>query len=316
MPTVETVRGPLDVTELGPTLMHEHIIVMQPEALQNYGSTFGGYWDEDARVADAVAKLQALRDGGIHTIVDPTVPGLGRYIPRIQRINAEVDLNIVVATGVYAFLELGNFLAYRSVEMIAELFVREIREGIDDTGVKAAFLKCAVEEHGIIGDIPRILSAVAAASVETGAPVMVHTNARHQTGRAALEFLVREGVDPARIVIAHMGDSNDLDYLRAIADAGAWLGCDRFGIDHFNPTADRVRTLATLCEEGYADRVHLGHDAAAFFDFMVGNPFFVDEKPDYLLITREVVPALLEAGVTREQIDQMLVGNPQAFFSG
>jgi phosphotriesterase-related protein len=144
---------------------------------------------------------------------------------------------------------------------------------------------------------------------------MVHTNATHQTGRAALEFLVRHGVDPARIVIAHMGDSNDLDYLRAIAEGGAWLGCDRFGIDHFNPTADRVRTLAALCEEGYADRVHLGHDAASFFDFMVGNPFFANENPDYLLITREVVPALLEAGVTQEQIDQMLVGNPQAFFS-
>jgi phosphotriesterase-related protein len=315
MATVETVRGPVELTELGPTLMHEHIIVMQPEALQNYGSTFGGYWDEDARVADAIAKLHALREGGIQTIVDPTVPGLGRYIPRIQRINAEVDLNIVAATGIYAFLELGNFLAYRSAEAIAELFVREIREGIDDTGVKAAFLKCAVEEHGIIGDVPRILSAVAAASMETGAPVMVHTNATHQTGRAALEFLLREGVDPSRIVIAHMGDSNDLDYLRAIADAGAWLGCDRFGIDHFNPKADRVRTLAALCAEGYAGRVHLGHDAAAFFDFMVGNPFFVNEKPDYLLISREVVPALLEAGVTQDQIDQMLVGNPQAFFS-
>ena len=61
--------------------------------------------------------------------------------------------------------------------------------------------------------------------------------------------------------------------------------------------------------------MHLGHDAAAFFDFMVGNPFFVDEKPDYLLISREVMPALLEAGVSQEQIDQMLVGNPQVFFS-
>ena len=87
---VETVRGPLDVTELGPTLMHEHIIVMQPEALQNYGRACGDYWDEEARVADAVAKLRALREGGVRTIVDPTVPGLGRYIPRIQRINAQV----------------------------------------------------------------------------------------------------------------------------------------------------------------------------------------------------------------------------------
>ncbi len=88
------------------------------------------------RVADAIAKLRRLRDGGIETIVDPTVYGLGRYIPRIQRINAEVDLNIVVATGVYAFLELRGFLGYRGDEWLIELFVRELREGIDDTGVK------------------------------------------------------------------------------------------------------------------------------------------------------------------------------------
>jgi phosphotriesterase-related protein len=150
--TVETVRGPVDVSELGRTLMHEHVFVLQPEALQNYGHVWGEcYWDEDARVADAIEKLRAVRRAGIETIVDATAYGLGRYIPRLQRINAEVDLNVIVATGVYAFLELPNFLAYRSVDAIAELFVREIREGIDDTGVKAAFLKCpssATESSG------------------------------------------------------------------------------------------------------------------------------------------------------------------------
>jgi phosphotriesterase-related protein len=316
MPTVETVRGPVEVDALGPTLMHEHIFVMSPEAEQNWGSVFGGksYWDEDERVADAVRKLTELREGGIETIVDPTAPGLGRNIARIKRVNESVDLNIVVASGVYAFLELPNFLGYRSVDAIAEIFVREIREGINDTGVRAAFLKCAVEQHGLIGDVPRILAAVAAASVETGAPVMVHTNAAAQTGIPALETLLAAGVEPSRIVIAHCGDSNDLDYLRRIAESGAWLGCDRFGIDHFNPTADRIRTLTALISEGYVEQIHLGHDAACFYDFMTGDPFFADEKPDYLLISRTVVPALLEAGVTQEQIDQMLVGNARSFF--
>jgi len=145
MATVETVRGGVDADELGTTLPHEHILIMQPEAFQNWGHAFGpSYWDEEVRVADAIARLTELREAGIRTIFDPTTPGLGRNIARIQRINAEVDLNIVVATGLYAFLELPNFLAYRSIEAISELFVREIREGIDDTGVKAAFLKCAV----------------------------------------------------------------------------------------------------------------------------------------------------------------------------
>jgi len=295
--------------------MHEHVFVVDPEAIENYGHFWGAsYWDEEVRVADAIAKLRRLRDGGIETIVDPSVFGLGRHIPRIQRINAEVDLNIVVATGVYAFMELPTFLAYRSDDWIVELFVREIREGIDGTGVKAAFLKCAVERHGIVGDVPRILAATAAAAVETGVPVMVHTNAAARTGLPALEWLTGAGVDPKRIVIAHAGDSNDLAYLRAIADTGASLGCDRFGIEHFNPDPNRVETLAALLAEGYADRVQLGHDAACFYDFMAGNPLFADEKPDYLHISKNIVPALLATGVTPAQVDEMLIDNPRRYF--
>jgi phosphotriesterase-related protein len=316
VPTVETVRGPVDVADLGTTLMHEHIFIMQPEALQNWGHAFGDYWDEAERVADAVQKLSRVRDAGIRTIVDPTVPGIGRYIPRIQRVNDTVDVNLIVATGVYAFMELPNFLATRSVDALTGLFVRELTEGIDDTGVKAAFLKCAVEEYGVIGHVPRILAAVAAAAVETGKPVMVHTNAAHQTGLDALRELTDGGVDPTRIVIAHCGDSNDLGYLRAIADTGAWLGCDRFGIDHFNPMSDRIETLLKLLAEGYGDRIHLSHDAACFYDFMVGNPFFANERPDYLRITDHVVPELMAAGVTGPQIDQLMVQNPRRFFAG
>ena len=312
---VQTVRGPVAAMDLGRTLPHEHIVVLQPEALQNYGHVWGAaYWDEETGVRDAIEKLRAVRDSGIRTLVDPTAPGLGRCIPRIQRINAEVDLNIVVATGVYAFLELPNFLHYRSAEAIAALFVRELQEGIDDTGVRAAFLKCAVEEHGLVGDIPRILDAIAIAAAKTGAPVMVHTNAVAATGTVALEELTRRGVDPRRIVVAHAGDSNDLDYLRAIGDTGAVLGFDRFNIPHFNPDEDRMRTLLALLEEGYGDRIHLSHDAACFMDFMIGDPAFADERPDYLHISTTILPALLERGVTQAQIDELMVDNPRRFF--
>ncbi len=314
MPTVETVRGPVDASALGRTLMHEHVFVLQPEALENYGHVWGqSYWDEEVRVADAIAKLQALRDAGIETIVDCTAPGLGRSIARIQRINADVDLNIVVATGLYAFIELPNFFKYRTAEEIAEFFVREIRVGIDDTGVKAAFLKCAVEEYGLVGDIPRILQAIAIASRETGAPIVVHTNSAAGSGPWALDALEAEGVDLSKVVIAHAGDSNDFEYIRSIADRGAILGCDRFGIAHFNPDADRVRTLAALIGEGYLEQIHLGHDAAAFVDFFTGDPKFAGEVPDYLHISNTILPALAEAGVTQGQIDTMLVENPRRY---
>ena len=317
MASVETVRGPVDVALLGPALMHEHIFVLDPEALQNYGNAFGArYWDEDERIADAITKLQAVQAAGLRTLVDPTVVGLGRCIPRIQRINAEVDLNIVVATGLYAFMELPQFYRYRSSDQLAELFVRDIREGIDDTGVKAAFLKCAIEEYGLVGDVPTIVAAIAAAALETGVPVMVHTNAAAKTGLLALEAFAKEGVEPTRLIVAHVGDSNDLDYIREIAAGGAILGCDRFGIEHFNPLEDRIRTLTAMLAEGYASQIVLSHDAACFFDFFTGDEKFAGETPDYLLVSREVVPALLDAGVTQQQIDTMLIENPRRIFGG
>ena len=83
--------------------MHEHVFVLTPDVQQNYPDEWG---DEDARVADAVAKLSELAASGVRTIVDPTVIGLGRYIPRIQRIAEQVpDLNIIAATGCYIYDE-------------------------------------------------------------------------------------------------------------------------------------------------------------------------------------------------------------------
>src|SRR5690348_15988878 len=123
--TVETVRGPVALDELGPTIMHEHVFILDPQAHEHWAHRWDAdYWDEDRRVAEAQATLRRLRDGGIETLVDATAYGLGRNIPRIVCVNAGVDLSIVVATGVYAFLELPSFLNYRADDWIVDLFVR------------------------------------------------------------------------------------------------------------------------------------------------------------------------------------------------
>jgi phosphotriesterase-related protein len=316
MANVETIRGPIPATELGRVLMHEHIFILQQESLENFNHHWGDpWWREEAEMAHAIEMLEPLRKVGISTIVDATAIGLGRSIRRLQRLNASLDLNIVVCTGVYAFLELPIFLKYRGRDGLAEFFVREIREGIDNTCVKAAFVKCAVEHYGIAGDLPVILGAAASASVETGSPIMVHTNANARSGLLALECLTNEGADPSRIVIAHASDCNDLPYLREIADSGAALGFDRFNMPQFNSDEHRVATLATLVADGYTDRIHLSHDTACFLDFVVGDPTFAAKRPDYLHISKAIVPALLAAGVSQQQVDTMTIGNPIAFFS-
>lgn len=325
MASVETVRGSIDLNELGTTLMHEHVFVLTPDVMQNYGDQ---WWDEEERVADAITKLRLLKQAGVDTIVDPTVVGLGRYIPRIQRINVDVDINIVAATGLYTFDQIPHFFTHRGPgtllggpELMTEMFVGDIRDGIGETGVKAALLKCVVEERGLTEDQTRVQRAVCEAHQETGTPITVHTNAAHQTGRLALDFFSRNGVDLAKVVVGHAGDSNDLDYLKWIMDQGATIGCDRFGLDLYNPTDQRVRTIAELCAQGYADRIVLSHDTACYMDYFSGwaaQEALAQTAPNwhYLHITEEVLPALRERGVTEEQITTMMVANPQRYFTG
>src|SRR4029077_1839067 len=146
VPNLNTARGAIDTTDLGVTLMHEHVFIMTTEILQNYPEAWG---DESKRVADAVARLNELKARGVDTIVDLTVIGLGRYIPRIQEIAAETDLNIVVATGIYTYCDLPHYFQYRGPgtalggeELMADMFVHDIQEGIGGTGVRAGILKC------------------------------------------------------------------------------------------------------------------------------------------------------------------------------
>jgi len=314
---VETVRGPIPSEELGRTLMHEHVFTLDPAMHRAYGGAWGpNYWDEDREVARAVENLQRARAAGFASFVDPTVPGVGRWVPLIQRVNEQVDINILVATGYFALAELPLFLRMRSAEQIAQLFVRDIREGVDGTDVKAAFLKFVVEELGLIGDIPLLLKAAALTHQATGVPLMVHTDSVTQSGRPALDALRREGVDLRRVVVAHAGDSDDLDYLRELADTGATLGYDRFPGEHRIPLERRIANLVALINDGYADRIHLSNDASSFLDFPAGDQAVIDLhlEGDYLFAWETAVPMLLSAGVTTDQIDQILVHNPARFF--
>jgi phosphotriesterase-related protein len=325
MPTVETVRGPIDTADLGPTLMHEHVFVLSTEHLQNYGE--GDWWDEDERVADAVAQLNGLKDLGIDTIVDPTVWGLGRYIPRVQRVAAQTDINIIVATGLYTYDELPHQYEHRGPGLLMDLprdpmvddFTRDIRDGIAGTGVKAAFLKCVVEAKGLTPGVERNLRACSATHRETGVPITVHTSAGNRAGRLALQVFRDEGVDLTKVVIGHAGDSNDLDYLSELAEAGCLLGMDRFGLDIYNPTSSRVDTIVALAERGYADRMVLAHDASCYIDYFPGAEGQAVKEQfapnwNYTHISKDVLPMLEERGMSEDQIRQMLVEAPRRYF--
>ena len=319
MAQVESVGGPVDVASLGTTLMHEHVFVLSEEIRQNYGAD----WDEETRVADAAAKLNTLRQRGCDTIVDPTVIGLGRDIERIKRVAARTDLNIIVATGLYTYDDVPFYFRFRGrhsesgADPMTAMFVADITDGIAGTGVKAAFLKCAIEDQGLTPGVERVLRAVAGAHAATGAPITVHTNPGSESGLEAMRVLAEEGADLSRVVMGHSGDATDLDYLARLADAGCLLGMDRFGLNALLPFEQRVDTVAELARRGYADRMVLSHDAACYIDWF--RPEQIGAfAPDWHFghLFNDVLPGLLERGVSQAQIETMLVANPRRYFSG
>ena len=158
-PSVETATGPIDASQLGRVLMHEHVFVISTEIQQNYPQEWG---DEQDRVDDAVARLNELKESGIDSILDPTAIGLGRYIPRIQKVAEQIDLKIICATGLYTFNELPHYYRRRNtsgVDALTAHFVQDIVEGFADTGVKAGVIKCATDKPGLTPDVERVLRA-------------------------------------------------------------------------------------------------------------------------------------------------------------
>jgi phosphotriesterase-related protein len=322
VPQVQTVRGPVDTAALGQVLMHEHVFVLSADVQQNYPEEWGS---EEARVAGAVQKLTELAATGVRTIVDPTVIGLGRYIPRIQRIAEQVDLNIVVATGCYTYDDVPFFFHYRGPALNAavgaevpdpmvDLFVGDIEDGITGTGVRAGVLKCAIDAQGMTAGVERVMRAVAKAHRRTGVPITVHTHPTSRSGLAVAEVLADEGVDPRRVVLGHSGDTTDVDHLGELADAGFLLGMDRFGINLDTTFEARADTLVEMCRRGYAESMVLSQDANCYIDWLA--PGVMDLLPQwrYTHIHEEVLPYVREHGVTEEQIETMLVDNPRRYF--
>ena len=316
-----TVRGPVDTADLGITLMHEHVFVLTADSQQQWGP-HTGEWDEEAKVAEAVTKLRELVASGVRTIVDPTVDGLGRDVPRVARINEQVpDLNILVATGVYTYTDVPSFFAHRGPgalpdlpEPMVELFVRDIEQGIQGTEVRAAFLKCAIDHHGLTPGVERVLRACAKAQLQTGVPLMVHTHPGSKTGLEVRRVLAEEGVAPQAVLLAHSGDTTDADHLQELAEAGFWLGMDRFGIDLTLDFDGRVGIVVEMVRRGFAGAMVLAQDASCYIDWI--SPDLIPMLPNwnYLHVQKDVVPALLGRGVTQQQVDAMLVGNPARFF--
>lgn len=319
MATVETVSGPVNEEELGLTLAHEHL----RSTSESVRTNFPHLYDEQAELDAAVEQVKGAMAQGVRTIIDPSCMDLGRDVRLAQRVVEATGIQLVMCTGVYGFRyhflpqAFANHLVEGSDRFdLVDAFVHDIEEGIQGADVKAAFLKCAVDEPGLLEDVERVLRACARASRQTGRPIMSHSHPASQTGLKQMDVFDDEGVDPAKVVIAHTGDTDDLDYIERLLERGCFIGMDRYGLDIILPTDKRNATVAALCERGYADRMMLSQDACATIDWF--PPELVAQMApqwNFTFVFDEVVPALKAAGVTDAQVEAMTVDAPRRWLT-
>src|SRR2546430_10771729 len=235
MAEVQTLAGPLDTGSLGRVLMHEHIFNLTLE-VQGCFPGFNG-WDPEVEVPKAQATLRELKQAGYDTIVELSVVCLGRDLSLMQRAVEGSGLQVIAATGLYTYDVLPRLWHFSGPgtllggdEQLDEMFRRDIEEGMEGTDVKAAILKCAIDQAGLTEHVERVLRSCCRVHQRTDRPMCVHTHPGTERGLDALKVLEEEGVDPARVMLAHCGASADLDYQESLIESAALLGRSRFGL--------------------------------------------------------------------------------------
>src|SRR5215213_10387839 len=208
MASVDTVNGPVDLEELGLTLIHEHFRATD-EATR---FQFPHLYDEQAEWDAAMADANAVKGHGVQTVVEPSAMFLHRDAAFSKRVANESGLHVILATDVYTYEHLPQPLLNRTEDEIAEIFVRDIETGIQGTDIKAAFIKCAADEPGVTPNVEKIHRAAARASKQTDRPIMAHSRPASGTGLDQLRIFAEEGVDPAKFHFECTGDPRDLDY--------------------------------------------------------------------------------------------------------
>jgi phosphotriesterase-related protein len=315
--TVDTAKGPVGCDQLGQVLMHEHIFILNPEFVNDYPKQSG--FDAEQQIKVAIDELASLKAAGIDTLVDCTVFNLGRHIAYIKRVADAADVNLIVSTGLYTYDVLPPCFANRhhfGGELpLVDMFVSDIVNGIGDSGVKAAVLKCAIDKPGLTPGVEAVLRAVAAAHRETDAPITTHTDAPSQGGLMQQDVFESEGVDLGRVIIGHSGDTTDIGYLERLIERGSYIGMDRFGLEHFVSAEERVATVVEMCNRGYANRMVLSHDAVVFNDQVPAEAKAHSPNYHFRYIPTTVLGQLREGGVPEDDIHLMMVENPSKFFS-
>jgi phosphotriesterase-related protein len=324
MQTINTVTGTCTPSDLGRTLVHEHLLVGYPG------------WEMDALAPPferneakkrAVDMMHALKDLGVKTFLDPCPMDLGRDVEFMAEVAQSSGMRIICTTGAY-FEEQGLTYTFRNLPLddIAAIYEKEIKDGVGRTGIRAGLIKVATGAHRVSDYERKLLQAAGRAAVRCDVPIITHTQ-EGSCGLDQIQILTGEGVPAHRILVGHSDGSTDQAYHRSIVERGSYIGFDRLGISVIVPDEVRVKNIAKLVSDGHAKQICLSHDANC--GAWLGRPIFGPEQvmdpsiiptlmPDWnpTHLFKRIIPMLRDAGVSAGDIATITDENPARWFQG
>lgn len=303
---VMTVAGPINPSQLKFTLTHEHILVDFIGADKISSDRYA----PDEVVKTALPFLMDVKNKGCHTFIDCTPPYIGRDVVLLKELSQKTGLQILTPTGYYgAAMEkyVPKHAYTESAEQLSARWIKEWNEGIDGTGIKPGFIKTGVDKGPLSGVQRKLIDAAALTHLATGLPIGVHTG----DGAAAeeqLEILASRKVSPAaRIWIHAQNEKDNAIHIRA-AQRGSWVSFD--GIRK-ESTEENVKIFKIMKKEGLLDFVLASQDSGWY---NVGDPSG-GKFNAYTDIFTDFIPALKDAGFTKEEIDKIFIANPAKAFA-
>ena len=319
MTNITTVLGPRAADALGKTLIHEHVIIGFP------GWYLDNRWPKYERgeaMARAVDAFERIKDFGVQSFVDPCPNDLGRDVEFSAELAQKTGVNIVCSTGLY-YEAAGIPYLMRGLEEaeLTEIFLKEIEDGVGDTGIKPGVVKVATGD-GVVSDYERkVVTAAARAAHHAGLPVMSHTE-NCTCGHDQIDIVTGAGIAPDRFIVGHSDGADALDYQASLAERGVFVGFDRFGIELFAPDAVRVKNFKALADKGYVRQLMMSQDyvtvAKGGLPGVPPGTKVEDILPNWGLthIFERIIPQLKAEGMTDADFETILVENPRRFLAG
>lgn len=293
---IRTVNGDISKDKLGVTMAHEHFIVDLDRVRKDGVSKI-------ETVDEVIPEIKKMMELGVKSAFEVTTNDMGRDPLKLKEISDITGLNIVCSTGFYLSEYHPDVLNKLTKEEIAEIYIKDLTVGIDDTGIKAGLIgEIASNKTAFIGNEKKILEAAGVASVKTGSAVSTHTG--KFTAKETIDILLNEGVNPDKVIIGHQDLIDDIDYHVSLLQRGINIGFDTCGKSAYVKDEIRARNIMKLIEKGYGDHIVLSNDVSrrTYFTSFGQN--------GYLSVMNIVVPFLKEYGIKDSDLHKLLVDNP------